>query len=404
MYTSFHNQKNLKKKVSGIIFNLPPKTCYFPIKMEEKRRFHTLDALRFFAFLKVYLLHIPLQGNFPIFSFLKSGGGIGVSFFFVLSGFLISYLLIFEKIQTNKINLKKFFIRRSLRIYPLFFFLVILGFMLPYGFKEQFGFHMIGGGYDLDWRYSFTFLENYKMLMEDNFPKTTPLSVFWSLCIEEHFYITWMLILFFIPQKRILQFLVACILISWSARYLDPILWNNHMIQQNDLFTNLDYFAVGGILGWQVATNYDRLVSFIQNISLQKKYLFIFFVIGMVIFQGQLFPSGNFYLSILRPTIFAIAFTLLIAIFIPQNSSIKIKGNHPISYLGKISFGLYVYHLIFIHVLFQYFLKHEIFLDNWWTVSFFIFATFGASVLVSVLSFHFLEKPFLLLRDNFSKS
>lgn len=403
MYTSFHNQKNSKKKVSKIIFNLPPKTLYFLRKMEQKRRFHTLDALRFFAFLKVYLLHVPLQGDFPIFSFLKSGGGIGVSFFFVLSGFLISYLLIFEKIQNEKINLKKFLIRRSLRIYPLFFFLVVLGFLLPYGFKEQIGFHMIGGGYDLDWRYSFTFLENYKMLLADNFPKTTPLSVFWSLCIEEHFYLVWMLILFFIPSNRILHFLIGCIFIAWIARYLDPIIWDNHMIQQNDLFTNLDYFAVGGILGWQVATNYNQLVNFIQKISLQKKYLYIFLTIGMVIFQGQLFPASSFSLSLFRPTFFAIVFTLLIALFIPPNSPIYIKDSNPISYLGKISFGLYVYHLIFIHVLFQYFLNQKILLDNWWVVGLFIVVTFGSSVLVSILSFHFLEKPFLRMRDNFSK-
>ena len=194
--------------------------------MEQKRRFHTLDALRFFAFLKVYLLHVPLQGDFPIFSFLKSGGGIGVSFFFVLSGFLITYLLVFEKIQKGQINLRKFFIRRSLRIYPLFFFLVGLAFLLPYELKEKIGFHMIGGGYSLDWRYSFTFLENYKMLLADNFPKTTPLSVFWSLCIEEHFYITWMIMLFLVPQKRILAFLISGIFIAWTARYFDPMIWD----------------------------------------------------------------------------------------------------------------------------------------------------------------------------------
>jgi len=127
--------------------------------MIRRKRFHTLDALRFFAFFKVYLLHIPLQGDFPIFSFVKSGGGIGVSFFFVLSGFLITYLLAFEKFHKGQINLKKFFIRRSFRIYPVFFLLVVLAFALPYGFKEKIGFHMIGGGYDLDWKYSFFFLK-----------------------------------------------------------------------------------------------------------------------------------------------------------------------------------------------------------------------------------------------------
>ncbi|MFK8006375.1 MAG: acyltransferase family protein [Saprospiraceae bacterium] len=368
--------------------------------MNRKKRFHTLDALRFFAFLKVYLLHVPLQGDFPIFSFLKSGGGIGVSFFFVLSGFLITYLLVFEKTQNGQINIRKFFIRRSLRIYPLFFFLVGLAFLLPYELKEKIGFHMIGGGYDLDWRYSFTFLENYKMLLTDNFPKTTPLSVFWSLCIEEHFYITWMIVLFLIPKNRILIFLISCVFIAWTARYFDPMIWGNSIIQQNDLFTNMDYFAIGGILGWLVVKKYNQLVKFIESISLTKKYFFIFAVIILVIFQSQILPEHIFSLSIIRPTIIALAFTFLIAIFIPPNSKIRIKESNPISYLGKISFGLYVYHLIFVHVLFQYFLKENILMNNWWTVGFFMAVTFGGSVVISIFSFRYLESPFLKWRNR----
>ena len=369
--------------------------------MEQKKRFHTLDALRFFAFLKVYLLHIPLQGDFPIFSFLKSGGGIGVSFFFVLSGFLITYLLAFEKIQRGQVNLSKFFIRRSLRIYPLFFLLVSLAIILPFEFKEKIGFHMIGGGYEFDWRFSFTFLENYKMLLVDNFPKTTPLSVFWSLCIEEHFYITWMLFFFFVPQKRILFFLFISIFIAWIARILDPMIWGNSMIHQNDLFTNIDFFAIGGILGWLVARKYEQVIKYVQSIPETWKYFFIISVILLVIFQSQILPEDIFILSIIRPTIIAIAFTLLIAIFIPPNSKIRISDTNVITYLGKISYGLYVYHLIFIHILFQYFLQNNILLDDWWTVGFFMMITFTASILVSFLSFRFIEKPFLKLRDRF---
>ena len=147
----------------------------------KRQHFHSIDALRFFAFLKVYLLHIPLQGDFPVFGFLKSGGGIGVAFFFVLSGFLITYILSLEKLSERKINIKKFLFGRSLRIWPLFFLLVLIAYLLPYELKNSIGFHMLGGGYEFDWKYSFTFLENYKMLLADNYPKTTPLSVFWCV-------------------------------------------------------------------------------------------------------------------------------------------------------------------------------------------------------------------------------
>lgn len=367
--------------------------------MPTKQRFHTFDALRFFAFLKVYLLHVPLQGDFPIFSFLKSGGGIGVSFFFVLSGFLITYLLTFEKIQKGQINIRKFFIRRSLRIYPLFFFLVVIAFALPYSFKEKIGFHMIGGGYDFDWKYSFFFLENYKMLILDHFPKTTPLSVFWSLCIEEHFYILWMVAFFLIPTKRMLFFLSFSIILAWIARYYDAAIWENSMIENNDLFTNLDYFAIGGMLGFCVAKNYKKVCHWIQKIPIHWKYIYILCTVLAVIFQNQILPNSIF--TIFRPTVIAILFTLLLSIFVPADSSIRIGDNNIISYLGKISFGLYVYHLIFIHTLFQYCLNHEILLDNWIKVGGFMGVTLGASILTAIVSYRYLELPFLRWRNRF---
>ena len=68
-----------------------------------KTEFHTIDALRFFAFFKVFLLHLPTDRYFLLFGYLKKGGGIGVSFFFVLSGFLITYSLSEEKMQMKNI-------------------------------------------------------------------------------------------------------------------------------------------------------------------------------------------------------------------------------------------------------------------------------------------------------------
>jgi peptidoglycan/LPS O-acetylase OafA/YrhL len=278
---------------------------------------------------------------------------------------------------------------------------VILAFLLPYDFKERIGFHMIGGGYDLDWRYSFFFLENYKMLLMDNFPKTTPLSVFWSLCIEEHFYIIWMILFFLLPAKRIFSFLIFSILVGWMARYFDPMIWENTLVQQNDFFTNIDYFAIGGILGYWVAKDFTTLSDKILSIPNSLKYLWILFVIGLVIFQDKILPSENYWMNIFRPTVIATAFTLLITIFIPQKSTIRISHNNILSYLGKISYGLYVYHLIFVHVLFQYCLKENILLDTFGKVGVFSLLVLGGSIMVSILSYRFLELPFLKWRERF---
>ncbi|MFH0864575.1 MAG: acyltransferase [Bacteroidota bacterium] len=370
---------------------------------ENKIQFHTLDALRFFAFLKVYLLHVPLQGNFPVFSFLKSGGGFGVSFFFVLSGFLITYLLSAEKKNTGQINLKKFFLRRSFRIWPLYFLILIIIFLLPFGFKEQAGLH-ITGGYNPDWKYSFSFLENYVMLYKDCYPITTPLSIFWSLCIEEHFYIVWMLLVFFIPFKKIHYFLITAIVLSWVARYAEPCVFQDTLIRSNDLFTNADFFASGGILGYLVARNYESISGLSSKIVPPVKYSLILFIILILIFHEYVLPGTQNIFYIINPTLIAILFAMLIFILIPQDSKIRIGKKNILSYLGRISYGLYVYHLIFIHITFQYFINHKIILDDWGTLSLYILITFGGTVLLSMISFHFFEKPFLQLREKIFKS
>ena len=367
-----------------------------------KKHFHSLEALRFFAFFKVYLLHVPLQGEFPIFSFFKGGGGIGVSFFFVLSGFLITYLLAFEKLSKGQINVQNFMIRRSLRIWPLFYLLVILAFILPYDFKSLIGFHMNGGGYELDWRYSFTFLENYRMLLLDNWPKTTPLSVFWSLCIEEHFYIVWVLSFYLLPSKHLLKFLVSGFFIAWTARFFDPYLFPNETINTNDLFTNIDFFSTGGILGYFVAKDYDRVANFVLSINDWIKRGVLLSVVLVVVFQNKLLPyEPTTIFFLFRSSIIAVLFTSVIAIFVPLDSKLRIK-NKVLAYLGTISYGLYIFHIIYIHLLFQYFIYLEIKLDNWFTLSFFMFATLTASILTSAISYHYFEKKFLMLRNKWT--
>lgn len=371
--------------------------------MNQKIHFQSIDALRFFAFFKVFLLHFPIQGDFPIFNYLKSGGGIGVSFFFVLSGFLITYLLTHDKKVKGQINLKNFFMRRSLRIWPLFYLLVIIALFLPYQFKTDIGFHMVSGGYEPNWKYSFTFLENYNMLFQDNFPNTTPLPVFWSLCIEEHFYLFWMISIFILPLKRIFGFLIFCIGFAWIARFAEPFIFHNQMITTNDLFTNMDYFAIGGILGYLAAMQYEKISIKINAINIWFKRLYILLVVLIVIFQNDVLPyqTGSIF-NIFRPTIIAILFTLLVAVFIPNGSKISIKSK-VLNYLGSISYGLYVFHIMFIHISFQYVLNNDLKLDNWTNIIINLLFTLGGSILLSALSYHYFEKPFLRLRDKWSK-
>lgn len=365
--------------------------------MIKREHFQSIDALRFFAFLKVYLLHIPLDAKFPNFSLIKSGGGIGVSFFFVLSGFLISYLLFLEKANSNRINLLNFYKRRAFRIWPLFFLMVLVVFLLPFDLKQDLGLHMVGGGYDFDWRFSFTFLENYKMIMMDQFPKTTPLSVFWSLCIEEHFYIVWGLLFFFLSSKNVFRMLILSVVIAWISRGHESFYSTNLVIETNDLFTNLDYFSCGGILAYVFVFKNVKLNSMLQKIGRWKLKLCLLGLVLMLIFHNQLIPEPTEFSFIFKPTIIAMVFTLIICLFISAESGIVIKSKL-LNYLGVRSYGLYVFHIIAIHMLYQYYLLHHIKIDSSLSLVIFMLITFSTTVLVSMLSYRYFEKPILSLR------
>ena len=369
-----------------------------------KLHFASLEALRFFAFLKVFFFHVPIQLDWPVLLYLKRGGGIGVDFFFVLSGFLITYLLVADKQARGQVDVRSFLIRRSLRIWPLFYAGVQLAFLLPNDLADRWGFHTVSGGYVPDWRFSFTFLENYKMLLTDNFPRTTPLPIFWSLCIEEHFYLLWVLALFLVARRHILPFLLACLPLACACRYLEPFVFpNNTSMETNDLFTHLDVFAIGGLLGYWVATNYAGFSARVNGLRLGWRYGLIALVVLAVVFQVEVLPyvPGSWF-NVVRPIIVAALFALLVAMFLPAHSAIQVT-NPVLAYLGRISYGLYVFHIIAIHVIGLYCVRHDILIDTVSKNVLFVGGVFAATVAASSLSFHYFELPFLRLRERLTR-
>ena len=372
-----------------------------------KNYFHSLDALRFFAFLKVFIFHIPLffvAADQPLMAWysnhIQHGGGVGVSFFFTLSGFLIAYILTTEKLKTGTINIRRFILRRGLRIWPLYYLGVLLALFIPYEIAQTIGFHTNWGGYDPDWRFSLTFLENYKSLIMDQSPKTTPLPVFWSLCIEIQFYAVWMIVIYFIKRKAIPYFMLIAILASWFFRAYSNTFWQNEIIVNNDLFTNMDYFAISGLLGYFVAVNRERVVQFVKCIPQWIQWVYLAGVILLMFNLKTVFMHDIAWLNLLKFTIQAVIFTGVILIFIPEKSIVKIADTSILTKLGKLSYGLYVYHIIWIHVIFRIYRNHEIVLDNWLNYFSFMFITFVGTVITAYFSYRFFERPILQLREK----
>lgn len=350
-----------------------------------RQHFHTFDALRFFSFLLVFLLHMPQTGIVYIDFFLKSGG-IGVLFFFVLSGFLITYILLYEKEHKKTISFKNFFLRRILRIWPLFYLMIAFAYLSLYilsalniPFEIQ--------GYKPNLWVSIFFGENYKMMITNSFPDGAPLRVMWSLCIEEHFYILWGLLLYFISAKKIPHLIITSIVVANVSR----IVYTHFGIGHIDILTHLDYFAFGAIPAYLLIHRRDY-IDYVENIPVYLKYMFLALTVAIVFILPNYSGVTTEYLS---PTLLGIIFSVTILFTLGRNS-IHINDNFWFSKLGVYTYGLYLYHTIVILILVRVF--NYISFSNWYV---FAVASLILTIAISIASYHLFEKHFLKLKRFF---
>ncbi len=358
----------------------------------SRMHFHTFDALRFFACLKVFLHHLPVF-TFPLFSYLSAGGGIGVQFFFVLSGFLITYIIYAEKKQTGKLNLKNFFIRRILRIWPLFYLMIGVAFFTPYLLRYI---HLANSdvGYSPDWLMSLLFLENYKMMATHQTPNVSPLAVMWSLCVEEHFYIIWGIGLYFLNIKKLPVVIGCCLVIGLVARFI----YVQFDIPTSDIVTNIDLFAFGAIPAYLLLEKKDQIITFVSSISYYKKLLYALFLIVVVFLCSQADGDKPF---ILLSTLLGLLFSGLIILILPPATRFSISDKNVLSKLGIYTYGFYLYHTLVISLFRRLFEKADLPLSNVWYAVLFTVITFLLSMGCSMASYYFFEKPFLRLKKYF---
>ena len=358
--------------------------------MQKKRYFKSFDALRFLAFFKVFIFHLPIH-NFPIFSYLKAGGGIGVMFFFVLSGFLITHIILEEKQEKGKLNLKNFFLRRILRIWPLYYAMILFAFLTPW-ILGLLGLTASDAGYEPNWWMSLGFLENYRMILLGEYPNVAPLGVMWSLCIEEHFYLLWGIALYFISSKRLPYLLAVSVLTALISR----LLFFQKGWDSLDLFTNLDLFALGALPAYFLTERKDsfRFPRFSKNTAS--------FMILLVLLLVCIYPhiSGQLHF-IFGPLILGLAFSWILILFIPEDASLGISDEALISVWGKYTYGLYVYHTIVIGLCLQLWGRFFGEIGGYLESYLFGLLCLCLSILISWLSYLVLEKPFLKLKKYF---
>jgi len=354
-----------------------------------------LNSFRFFAFFAVFLFHLDF------FDF----GYMGVHAFFVLSGFLLTPIIIKmkEHLPTKNYFLN-FYGRRSLRIFPLYFFYLLLISIIAYVLLEHFN-------YDVNDRlartheqliYALTYTYNF-FAMSSSYEQTQTITHFWSLAVEEQFYLIWPLVIFLLHKTSIKNALLMIIISGPIIRFLlAQLVLSDSGIGFGDLdivvytftLSNFDAFAIGGYFALY-GKNVNNIKIFALFVSLVIIGLVTDYMAGIEFnfrsFGYQAFMRDG-YKYIWAFSLFSILFALILVNIRDKKFIPIIFENGIFAYLGKISYGLYVYHFPIV-----YFATHELA-----DIPFYIRAPIilCITIAISALSFHFLEKRFLDKKDE----
>ncbi len=318
------------------------------------KHFEGLNALRFFAALLVVIHHAEAirkkNGLFNLdwLSFFKNGGN-AVTFFFVLSGFLITFLLLKEDKQTGKTSIKTFYIKRTLRIWPLYFLMFFVGaLVLPYAFK------LLHISYEMPYTFSqvwYYFVFFFPGLVTFYFGHHI-LEPLWSIGVEEVFYLIWAP-LFKIFKKYILLLLLGVILAKITIDIVVIHFYKNELFRYISSILSFDAMAVGGLGAYFIfnrKTNLANLFIYKTSIQILIYGLLAVFLIYNINFQNQLwktFFGTPIFSKLLLDFIFL--YVIIGVSLIPQNL-IRFESKF-LSYLGEISYGIYMYHMFVIYAI-----------------------------------------------------
>ena len=305
--------------------------------MIKKVHFPGLNGVRFIAALLVIVDHTELFKSYlglPTLwanSYSAYLGAFGVSIFFVLSGFLITYLLLEEQ-KEGPIQIKHFYLRRILRIWPLYYLLVLLGFLvIPYLNFLQVPQYSSDMSDSLDrFLLFFGLAANVAFVY---FPTVAFANILWSVAVEEQFYLFWPHVVK-IRQKLLgvmLFLLLLYLILKFHAGELDP------KLEELIIRSRFSSMIIGGI-GAYLLFHQKAIIQFLYHRWVQVALLFLFIVFGMDWID---FKS----LSWMQDELVSVVLCGLIINVATNKQSILNLENSVFSYLGKLSYGLYVYHL-----------------------------------------------------------
>ena len=362
--------------------------------MNAAKRFYRpeLDWLRFLAFGMVFIAHAcpPNVGTYTklglpevvvqlFIPFIRTGG-YGVDLFFALSAFLITKLLLMEKDIDGTVDIRSFYIRRIMRIWPLYFAFILVA--APFDVTGSGPYYLALLAFFGNW---------YQLLFLNSAAFAGPL---WSVCVEEQFYVVWPALMKKNKTRHFAGIMLLLLGIAAGTRLYLVMngkafgsLWFN-------TFARLDPFALGGLLALLLHQKPFQL-SAIHRFSILLVSAFLFWLAGSPFLSSY---WGTMLFAI--PTV-AVASVLGILAFITgQEKSVSPPLFRLWSYLGKISYGLYVFHTPALE------LARRIPSLPWmnekclWIGQDII--AFGLTLSMAMVSYAVLERPFLRMKERYA--
>lgn len=349
-----------------------------------------IDGLRAIAVISVIIYH--LNENW------LSGGFLGVDIFFVISGFLITGIIITE-IQQNSFSLKQFYTRRIKRIYPAFITVMALVSFIASAIFIYNDFNKLRKTIEL----AIAFLSNFYLGLTQGYfdlsANENPVLHIWSLAVEEQYYLIFPLILILAYKKfreiKVLFIITLILFFILLATSFIPANFYKEVLHQPNIYylSNLRFpeLLVGSLLAiYHNLSNKVQLSKQVNNILAILSTLLLFSCLFLMNNDIAYIPG----ITLILPCIF----TALIIHTTSQNNIVKLcLSNKAIVFIGKISYSLYLYHWIFIA--FAYYITGEKQINNQ-SIAIVIVLT----IIFSVLSYYLIEQPIRKSKLNFKQS